>query len=80
MMLMSIFHAQPPDEFRETMLERIQGRVGELQKLVKRVMNGLLAVANLLATRKVCVFNIIHVKLFLNIDVYVRFFFTKWYM
>jgi hypothetical protein len=62
------------------MLERIQDRVGELQKLVKRVMNGLLAVANLLATRKVCVFNIIHVKLFLNIDVYVSFVFTKWYM
>jgi hypothetical protein len=47
MILMSIFLAQPPDEFRETMLERIQDRVGELQKLVKRVMNGLLAVANL---------------------------------
>lgn len=35
------------------MLDRVQEKVGELQKLVQRVMNGLLAVANLLATRKV---------------------------
>ncbi|XP_052089132.1 uncharacterized protein LOC127725852 isoform X10 [Mytilus californianus] len=42
----------PPHEFRDVMLDRVQEKVEELQKLVQRVMNGLLAVANLLATRK----------------------------